>query len=297
MMATDLPFEHIDIVFNPKSSGDAEEHARKLSEQLSSQLPGIPVSLHATERAGHARDIARDCSGWVDRPLIVSVSGDGGYNEVIEGIMQANNPGAVAAVLGAGNANDHDESTSEQPLIDSILAGRTKKLDVLKMTLGTGQKKVTRWAHSYIGLGLTPAMAQGIEAGNKGPIKELVSAFRTFGELKPFTIQQDHRQIRLDSLIFANIPRMAKYASLSDSGEPDDGIFEVITFPHRQKVRLLLTALKAVTRGLTEGTRARDYSFVTTSAMDIQIDGELQKVDAGTEVNIGICHLGITSLA
>lgn len=36
--------------------------------------------------------------------LIVSVSGDGGYNEVVNGVVQAGNPNAVCAVMAAGNA-------------------------------------------------------------------------------------------------------------------------------------------------------------------------------------------------
>ena len=42
------------------------------------------MRVSPTERAGHARDLAKQAAG-TGRPLIVSVSGDGGYNEVVDG--------------------------------------------------------------------------------------------------------------------------------------------------------------------------------------------------------------------
>jgi hypothetical protein len=39
------------------------------------------------------------------------VSGDGGYNEVVDGVMQAGDTGTVCAVMAAGNANDHRRTT------------------------------------------------------------------------------------------------------------------------------------------------------------------------------------------
>ena len=127
----------------------------------------MPVSLAPTERAGHARELARGAA-QAGRPLIVSVSGDGGYNEVVDGVMQARNPDAVSAVLAAGNANDHRRTTGRQPLADAIVAGRVRRLDLLRLTTGHGPQQRTQCAHSYIGIGLTPVVAGDLEKGGKG---------------------------------------------------------------------------------------------------------------------------------
>ena len=84
-------FDRIVIIFNPQSTGDAPR-ARPGSSRTSSarRLPDVPVDAAPTQHAGHARDLAREAAG-TGRPLIVSVSGDGGYNEVVNGVMDAGN--------------------------------------------------------------------------------------------------------------------------------------------------------------------------------------------------------------
>ena len=81
-------FDRVVVIFNPHSTGKAPELAEELRAELADRLPRVPVSVFPTERAGHARDLARAAAG-TGRQLIVSVSGDGGYNEVVDGVMQA----------------------------------------------------------------------------------------------------------------------------------------------------------------------------------------------------------------
>ncbi len=100
----------------------------------------MPVQLCPTEHAGHARDLAAHAAA-TGRPLIVSVSGDGGYNEVVDGVMQAGNPDVVCAVMAAGNANDHRRTTGEQPLADAIVDGEVRRIDLLRLTVGSGRPR------------------------------------------------------------------------------------------------------------------------------------------------------------
>src|ERR687897_458691 len=98
-------FDRIVIIFNPKSTGRAPELAEELRDELTERLPTVPLELRPTQHAGHARDLAREAAG-AGRPLLVSVSGDGGYNEVVDGVMQAGDTGAGAGRLPPGNADD-----------------------------------------------------------------------------------------------------------------------------------------------------------------------------------------------
>ena len=291
-----MQFDHIVIIFNPQSTGQASQLAAELKDALADRLPHIPLQLRPTERAGHARELARDAAA-AGRVLIVSVSGDGGYNEVVDGVMQAGNQDAVCAVMAAGNANDHRRSTSEQPLADAIVAGEVRRIDLLRLTVGSGSDTRTRYAHSYIGMGLTPIVAIDLEKGGKGSLKEIVSVVRTFARFRPFTIDvQPGGRRSFDSLLFANIDEMAKYATLSQDGRPDDGRFEIIALPHTAKWRILGVALKAATRGLGPQPTARHYRFTTLKATPLQLDGEVIALAAATPVGVDIAAGALATL-
>jgi diacylglycerol kinase (ATP) len=283
-----MPFERITVIFNPQSTGPAPQRAEELKNTLADRLPDVPLHLRPTERAGHARELAAQAAA-TGRPLIVSVSGDGGYNEVVDGVMHPGNPNAVCAVLAAGNANDHRRSTGEQPLVDAIVTGDVRHIDLLRLTVGSDSGARTRYAHSYIGMGLTPIVAIDLEKGGKGSFKEIVSVVRTFAKFRPFTIDVDPGGLRsLDSLLFANIDEMAKYATLSEDSRPDDGRFEIIALPHTAKWRILAVALKAATRGLGPQPTARHYRFTTVKPTPMQLDGEVIAVEAATSVSVDI---------
>jgi diacylglycerol kinase (ATP) len=288
-MTSARTFETIVIIFNPNSTGDAPRLAKGLHDELQDTL-GYPagIKLQPTAHAGHAVELARDAVSGGGDVLVVSVSGDGGYNEVVNGVMQGGNPNAVCAVLGAGNANDHRRSTRTQPLGEAIAAGRVRRIDLLRVHTGNGSNAPGEYAHSYVGFGLTPIVAIDLEKGSKGAVKELVSVMRTFSKFKPFEIRQaDGKRRRFDSLVLANIPEMAKYATLSDADDkPADGKFEVVLVPHSPKWKIVLTALRAVTRGLGDQPSVSSYSFTTLKPLSYQIDGEVKSVDANTAVRI-----------
>ena len=281
-------FDTVSIIFNPNSTGDAPQLARELQEQLGTLLPGkTQILLEETEYAGHAVDLARDAAA-TGNALVVSVSGDGGYNEVINGVMDSGNPDAVCAVLAAGNANDHRRVTGRKPLAEAISEGAVRNMDLLRISTGNTPGAHAEYAHSYIGFGLTPVMAIDLERGSKGAIKEMFSVMRTFSKFKPFEIRQkDGARRKFDSLVFANISQMAKYATLSEAEDhPSDGKFEVITFPHMPKWRTLLTALRATTKGLGDQPSLESYRFTTLKPIPYQIDGEVKSAAAHTEIRI-----------
>jgi diacylglycerol kinase (ATP) len=279
------PFESVALVFNPNSTGDAQERAEELARELSERAPDLPVELVPTQHAGHGREIARD-AGRAGHPLLVSVSGDGGYNDVVNGLMEGGAEGAFAAVLAAGNANDHRRVTRERPLADAIVAGDVSRLDLLRMTVDDGREP--RYAHSYIGLGITPTVALELERGGKGSIREVISTIRSFSRFRPFQIETASGTETFDSVIFANISEMAKFAVLSDDGRPDDGRFELIILRHTAKWRVLATALRAAVRGLGPQPTAREYRFRTIDPMPVQIDGEVSELERGVGVRVEI---------
>ncbi|WNV77564.1 diacylglycerol kinase family protein [Geodermatophilus sp. DSM 44513] len=290
------PYDRVVIVFNPHSTGDAPRAAEELHAELTRRLPDVPVELCPTRYAGHARDLAREAAA-TGRPLLVSVSGDGGYNEVVDGVLQAGDTGAVCAVQAAGNANDHRRTTRERPLADAIVAGDVRRIDLLRLTVGSGDAASTRYAHSYIGVGLTPVVAVDLEEGGKGSWREVVTTVRSFARFRPFPIRlEDGRRRTVDSLVFANIDQMAKYATLSEGGRPDDGRFEVVTQQRTGKLRVLGTLLRAVTRGLGPQPSVTHYGFTPLSPMPLQLDGELVELEPGTPVAVDIAPRALATV-
>jgi diacylglycerol kinase (ATP) len=289
-------FDRIVIVFNPQSTGDAPASAEELRAELARRLPDVPLELCPTRYAGHAREIAREVAA-TGRPLLVSVSGDGGYNEVVNGVVLAGNDHAVCAVRAAGNANDHRRTTRERHLADAIVAGDVRRIDLLRLTLGSDPDAQVRYAHSYIGVGLTPVVALDLEKGGKGSWREIVSVLRGFARFRPFPIRlEDGRRRTIDSLVFANISEMAKYATLSAGARPDDGLFEVVTQRRTGKLRVLATALQAATRGLGPQPSTTHYAFTTLAPMPLQLDGELVELDADTPVAVDIAAGALATL-
>ena len=160
------------------------------------------------------------------------------------------------------------------------------RLDLLRMSVDDGRDP--RYAHSYIGLGITPTVALELEEGGKGSIREVISTIRSFSRFRPFQIDTDSGTENFDSVIFANIREMAKFAVLSDEGRPDDGRFEVIILRHTAKWRVLATAVKAAVRGLGPQPTAHEYRFTTVDPMPVQVDGEVSEFERGVSVTVEI---------
>ncbi|TLM84564.1 diacylglycerol kinase [Pseudarthrobacter sp. NamE2] len=298
-MSTVRTFDSIVVIFNPNSTGDAPRLAEELQAALADLVPyTVDISLRPTAHAGHAVELAREAANGGNNVLIVSVSGDGGYNEVVNGVMQAGNPNAVCAVKAAGNANDHRRTTRTQPLEAAIAGGKVRRIDLLKMTTGGSENAATEYAHSYIGFGLTPVMAIDLEKGSKGAYKEMFSVMRTFSKFKPFEIRLENgKRRKFDSLVLANIAQMAKYATLSEAdAAAADGKFEVVIFPHRSKLRVLLTALRATIQGLGDQPSVSSYRFTTLKPIPYQIDGEVKSVDAHTPVTVTCAPAALATL-
>jgi hypothetical protein len=73
-------------------------------------------------------------------------------------------------------------------------------------------------------------------------------------------------------------------------------MFEVILLPHAAKWRIALMALRAVTIGLGARASVTSYSFTSTGAIPLQIDGEVMEVRADTRVLVESVHQVLATL-
>lgn len=298
MIASIMPrFSSIFIIYNPNSTGDSKQMSLDLAKELRSARASPVIRRVPTRYAGHAVMLARQIAMRYARPLIVSASGDGGYNEVVNGVMSAQKHKAVCAVLPAGNANDHSRTMQSDALGALIKTGKTSRIDLLSLRIDRqGQESVTRYAHSYIGLGLTPVIAVELNRHDLNAFRELKIAVQRFYKYRPFTIRRGQRKLKLNSLLFANINQMAKVLTLAESNRPDDGKFEVVAFPAGKKRKLAGRLLKAAVSKLDTTRSLKTYEFEVVKKMPIQLDGEITMLQKGDNVRVNSEHKRLETL-
>ena len=141
-------FSRIVVVFEPHPEKTALQLCRRLCAEWAVRIPQIPVRLLPTTQAGHGRELARTAAQWsapsrsggecpLGLPvLIVSGSGDGGFNDVVNGIMDVPSSIAVCTVLAA--ANDQRRSVASVSVVDAIDTGPIRRMDLLKLVARDG---------------------------------------------------------------------------------------------------------------------------------------------------------------
>jgi diacylglycerol kinase (ATP) len=287
-----MQFSAIFIICNPNSTSNSVKNAKELKTELAKIFPKLEIKLQKTKYAGHAEKLAYKISMDSKKPLIISSSGDGGYNEVINGAINAQSKGArpVCAVLASGNANDHSRTLQNGSLLASIKSSKIQRIDLLKVAVTNSRQTHERYAHSYVGLGLTPIVATELNKTDLNTLKELIIVLKTFYKYRPFKIKRDNKILKLDSILFANIGEMAKVLTISKKSKPDDGLFEIIAFKHDHKARLLRKLVKAAISGLDQPKQSKKYQFSVLKDMPAQLDGELLKLDKNSTITITSEH-------
>ncbi len=293
-------FTKINIIFNPKSSGNSKELAEELRTQLKACLPDVKTMCVPTEYAGHARELAQKMASSSERPLIISSSGDGGYNEVINGVMSAGNPKAVCAVLPAGNANDHSRAVHHRPLAEAIISGRIRHFDLIRITTTKDDQETnTYYAHSYVGLGLTPALAKELADYKLHVVREFLQVLRLYRKTESFKIDHDDKVLELDNLLFTNIYLMAKILTFAPKSLPNDGQFEIIVSPSNHKFQLTQRLLRAAVAKKPKPKTVRSlqkFEFKTMHDTLMQMDGELVELAAGSMVSVESAHRVLSTI-
>jgi hypothetical protein len=87
---------------------------------------------------------------------------------------------------------------------------------------------------------------------------------RTVTPITPAEIvRSDGRRELYDSLVFANVTRIAKYGRLSIFGRPDGGLFEVVSRGHGHRWPIAAMALRAASIGLGAQAHVSRVEFAT----------------------------------
>ena len=283
-----MHYSVIAILHNPKSTGDSKANAKKLKADL--EAKGLTnVILQATTHAGHAEELAYDLSMRSSQPLIISSSGDGGYNEVINGALRAQAQGAhpTTCVIPSGNANDHFNQLHHGDTAERIIKGHRQHIDVLHVTADSADYHFSRYAHSYIGFGVTPEIGKELNAAELNATNEIAISIKSLLKSKPFAISEQGKKQEYQSIVFSNVAKMAKVLGLAKDSAVDDGLFEVFALPP-SKAFLLVLIVKSATVGIRYTKQTDHYDFRTIQKQAVQCDGEIFDIKGKAKVRVGI---------
>jgi len=292
------PFSKIIIIFNPNSTGDSKSNAKNLQKKLTTELPKrVSVEVVPTKHAGHAFEIAKKHAATKQKVLIVSSSGDGGYNEVVNGVLSLKNHKTTVCVLPSGNANDHYHSISSRDITERIISGETRKIDVLKIEGSVDGKKWSHYAHSYIGAGVTAYVGRKLTEADLNPVNEkwlVLKYLIKFGHISlKVTSWKHEKYYRYSSFVVGNIDRMSKVIKLDKDSSIKDGRFEVYAIRSRSFLSLIRVLVVASVAGKEISDKSKQIKFISKSRLEIQCDGEVFDIDPNTKnvISINKCYM------
>jgi len=283
-------YSSITIIYNDVSTGASEVNARNFAKKLERTMYKGSIRLMQTKYADHARQIANEITAKESHPLLISSSGDGGYNELINGALEAADElhEPATGLLPSGNANDHYKQMHKPRVIERILSGDVQVIDVLKIESRMNGQPWQRYAHSYIGFGLSSEIGKALNQVDLNSTNELLIFLKTFVKNKPFTIISNDHALEYQSIILSNVGKMSKVLSLSKTARVDDGKFEIFT-SDANVVKLMGTLVKSVAGVMAHEDRTSSYKCITTHPLSIQLDGEVYTIDRDSEIRISSC--------
>lgn len=285
-----MTYTAVTIIYNPHSTGSSETMAKEFAKKLRTRLPKQKVELIATTHAGHAEELAYSLAKASKNPIIISSSGDGGYNELVNGAMRAQKEGCTVTtgLLPAGNANDHYHNLHERDLIDLIVKNESREIDLLKIKSTSSGRTIERYAHSYIGIGLTPQVGKELNKSKLNFLNEVWVVARGLFAAKSVRLKIKDKVRYYESVVCSNVDTMSKYLKISQPSSVTDGKFEVTIFRRRNKLQLILVLLHASIVGAQEDSQVSEFALETIDSTLVQVDGEIVTLHAHEQAVITI---------
>lgn len=242
------------LIVNPKSGGGKTERAwPELARVVESRLGEHSVIF--TERAGHGIELARE-GAKKGHSLIVAVGGDGTFSEVVSGVLEAGT-GAEVGLIGQGTGGDFRRTLGTEHRLDAYLSaltgGKTRKLDVGKVTYDDNGKEASRYFVNILSAGMgglvdryvaTASRALGGGAAYFGAsLKALLRA--ELGHVRAEVTHQgktETHRIRTYMIAICNGQYFGSGMHVAPMADPSDGTFEIVSLGPTNKVAFALTS-------------------------------------------------------
>lgn len=293
-MAAKVP--PIVIIYNPNSTGPSEEYAQEFAAKLKEVQSTLDVTCIPTEYAGHAEDLAREYAARNSPYLLIASSGDGGYHELINGVLSTQPNKIITGLLPGGNANDHYNALHTEDVIDRILRVQTTPIDVIRVDAEKDGGPWTRYAHSYAGIGLTSRVGETLTKTKLNPFREVWIVVRHVFSHSPVKIRRGRRIRYYDSIIFSNVARMSKVLTLTENASFTDGKMEITEGESKYILSLIAHFLRGALGGFKTERRAKSYTFTCVRKTSMQLDGEVYYFKPRTKVIVSVVQRGLNCI-
>jgi diacylglycerol kinase (ATP) len=283
------------VIVNPVSrGGHAQEEGIWLLNRL--KKAGVDYEFLFTERAGHAEEMVVK---WAeDFDVVVSVSGDGTTNEIINGIMKVPSADLKLAMFPAGTADDfacnmgYNRKDKEQAL-EAILGDSCRTIDLIRYD--------DRYAAVTWGLGVDSEIADGAYKWKRFRIPAyFYSGLRKcfFEERKRYHVRFDYEGQIFDDWvlisILCNAPVFGRYIRINPNARMNDGLLDLTVgreMPNLYGLVLFGFACLGGRHGfssLVSYHQVREMRIECKSDTFAQIDGEVYRFDTGKVINLSM---------
>jgi diacylglycerol kinase (ATP) len=280
-------------IINPISGAGADARVAEERRALVAEAfdrRGLHGSIHFTERAGHARDLARAAVN--DRmDLVIVWGGDGTVNEIGTALMGTSTPlGLIPAGSGNGLAAALSCSSDPRTAIDRALDGTSRAIDA--GMLGN------RPFFNIAGIGVDARIAALFNKrarGSRGRWPYVLIGIREgcryVSRDYELELDGDTRPVRALLIAFANGGEYGNGIKLCGHAELDDGLLDATVVEERSVLARFWHA-----RHLAKGTphraprvtsrRVRRAVVRTNGPIEYHVDGEPGVADDGIEIGI-----------
>jgi diacylglycerol kinase (ATP) len=276
------------LIVNPAAGGGAAQSALPAIEHELQRL-GVVYDVVQTLQPLHGVALAKTAAAAVD--VVVAVGGDGTSNEVINGLMQAQNEGHRAAlgVLCVGRGNDFafgmgvPEDAIEGCRV--LSAGVLRSIDVGRVT--GGDEPDGRFFGNGIGIGFD-AVVGFVAARMKrlhGFLGYFLAAIMTmfvYYRAPQVRLEHDGQSVELRALMVSvmNGRRMGGGFMMAPDGQPDDGLLDLCIARQIGRARifpLMMKFMKGTQRrhpAILDGRTARISVTALEGVLPAHADGE-----------------------
>jgi diacylglycerol kinase (ATP) len=280
------------IIINPISGGARPDAARKRAELAATvvDIHGDRAEVFVTERAGHARELAKAAIGRGVR-LVIAWGGDGTINEVASALAFDEVPmGIVPAGSGNGLARELGIDRRPEHAIRDALRAEPRPMDVGEIG--------GRLFVNIAGIGIDAHVAAQFNGpGNtrRGLLGYVRITSRAVFGYEPLHYRLAfggaRSEVRAVLVTIANSAQYGNNARIAPNARVDDGELDLVVIEERSRLRTLV-ALPHLFRGTTERvpgctiTRITQGTIEADQPMTFHVDGET--VHGGTRLRVRI---------
>jgi diacylglycerol kinase (ATP) len=283
------------VIVNPVSrGGKAQDRGIWLINHL--KRMGVDYEALFTERGGHAEEMVVN---WAeDFDVVISVSGDGTTNEIINGIMKVPSANLKLAMFPAGTADDfacnmgYDPKDKEEAL-GAILGDTYRTIDLIRYD--------DKYAAVSFGLGADSEIAGGAYKWKRFRIPAYFYSGLTkcfFNRRKRYLVHFDYEGQTFDGwvliAILCNAPLFGRYIKIHPEAKMNDGILGLTIGREAPNLYALVLFGLACLGGRHGFSRKVAYHQVRKMRVEcktdtyVQIDGEVYQFNAGRVINLSV---------